>query len=223
VECRENVLCCSADAKGLIDEYDVRDDEVALPDAYDPFEMESYSYSQTPYESSYVNNNPYGMIVGYDDYEDYDDSSYTSYNVTMQGKKESDPVHVRQVVNKSLLMPLNTHGDRYYDAHLTSVTNSRAFELEDQYRTVARKKGSETIGDQCESWYDNGNNYRNADEDMDHVNFSGERVRKFRTPASTLADYKTALAERNSTNKAEHVRYLERRKYSREKCPFLEV
>ena len=42
-----------------------------------------------------------------------------------------------------------------------------------------------------------------------------QRQRKFRTPASTLADYKTALAERNnSTNTMEHARYLEwREKY----------
>ena len=105
--------------------------------------MESHSYSQTSYESSYVNNNPHGTIVGYDDYDYYYDSFYTSYNVTMQGQKESVPVYVRQVVNKSLWTPSNTHGDRYYDAHLTSVRKSRAFELEDQYSNSGKKESQQ--------------------------------------------------------------------------------
>ena len=84
------MLYLEPDAKVLMDEYDVCNDEVAFPIAYDHIEMESDSYSQTPYESSYVNNNLDGIIVGYDDCEDYDDSFHMSYNDTMQ--RQNGPI-----------------------------------------------------------------------------------------------------------------------------------
>jgi hypothetical protein len=45
VEYWEDSLYCSADAKVLFEEYDPQQDEVELPNAYDPFETGSASSS----------------------------------------------------------------------------------------------------------------------------------------------------------------------------------
>jgi hypothetical protein len=206
VEYWEDSLCCSADAKTLVEDYDTREDEVTLPNAYDPMETESEQSYHHQYEGSYVNHNPYGMIIGYDDYDDmgYDESYYTSYNVTSkETASATNPLHVYKKLNLPTgTQPLKSYRDPSPSSKSSSRTSSRAFELEDQYAssTIANKPKPRRISATRvhesvvggRDWY---NEYEFPSTRTSRLPSSTVQS-TYRTPVTTATEMRKVIAER---------------------------